>query len=178
MKNICVFCSANDVAEMYVKSAQEFAYMLAVNGYNLVWGGSDTGIMKVVADSVKSNSRKIIGISMELLKSSAKKDADEMIVAKDLRERKRLLLQYADAFVVLVGGTGTLDEVSEVIELKKLGLHTKPIIFLNTEKFYDGLKIQLQKMKSEGMIKKELDDLFVFVDTPKNVIDYINRKLR
>jgi uncharacterized protein (TIGR00730 family) len=112
-----------------------------------------------------------------LIKDTAHKDADEMIIEKDLGTRKATMLKRSDALVVLVGGIGTLDEITEVLELKKHGTHNKPIVILNTENFYEGLKVQLQKMKDDGFINKALDDLIYFADTPKEVVEHINEKL-
>ena len=75
-----------------------------------------------------------------------------MVIARDLAERKALLLEKADAVVIMVGGTGTLDEATEILELKKHGKHTKPVVLLNTAGFYDGLKEQFRRMEDEGFL--------------------------
>lgn len=178
MKYIAVFCSANDLDEKYTKPAKEFARILAENKYNLVWGGTDKGLMKVIASEVQYKGGKIVGISVEFLKHSVRKGADEIIIAKDLGERKNTILKRSDAIVLLVGGIGTLDEITEILELKKHGVHNKPIIVLNTANFYEGLKVQLQRMKDEGFLTKPLDELIYFADQPQKVINYINEKLR
>lgn len=133
--------------------------------------------MKVMASGVQIGGGKITGVSMELLKNQVRKDADEMIIAKDLGERKESILKRSDGIVALVGGIGTLDEITEILELKKHGLHNKPIVVLNTENFYEGLKVQLQKMKDEGFITRPLDELIYFADSPREVISYLNEKL-
>jgi predicted Rossmann-fold nucleotide-binding protein len=74
MKHICVFCSANNLEEKYTKPASEFAKLMAENGYSLVWGGSDVGLMKVIADGVKAGGGKLVGVSMEMIKDTAHKD--------------------------------------------------------------------------------------------------------
>lgn len=178
MKYIAVFCSANELEEKYTKPATTFARLLAKHGYGLVWGGSDHGLMRAVASTVQKANGKIVGISMELLRHIARKNADEMIIAKDLSERKATLLKRADAIAVLVGGIGTLDEITEILELKKHGLHQKPIVVLNTENFYEGLKVQLQKMKDDGFITRSLDELIYFADQPEEAINYLNERLR
>ncbi len=177
MKTICVFCSANDVAVKYVKDAQKLAKLMVKNGYDLVWGGSDKGLMKVMADGVQKSGGKIIGISVEMLRNSSRPNADEMVITKDLPSRKSLMLKRSQAIVLLVGGTGSLDEVTEVLEYKKHDLHKKPIVILNTAKFYEGLKQQFIRMKKEGFIKKELDELLHFADTPEEAVRYINKNI-
>ncbi len=178
MKYIAVFCSANDLEEKYTAPSKKFAQLLAENGYGLVWGGSDKGLMKIVASAVQEAGGKIVGVSMELLRKDARVGADEMIIAKDLGERKTTMLARSDAIVLLVGGIGTLDEITEILELEKHGVHNKPIVILNTENFYEGLKVQLQKMKDNSFITKPLDQLIYFVDTPEEAIVYIKEKLQ
>ncbi len=133
MKHIAVFCSSRDLDEKYTKPAREFARLLVENEYDLIFGGSDTGLMKIVADEVQNTGGKVVGVSIEAFHSLAKKDADEMFLAHDLGDRKDLMLEKADAIVVLVGGLGTLDELSHITELKRQKEHNKPVIVLNTE---------------------------------------------
>lgn len=177
MRYIAVFCSANDLDEKYTTPAREFARLLAENGYGLVWGGSDTGLMKEIAEEVRAGGGQLIGVSMKVLEHLVREDVDEKIIAKDLGERKSVMLSRCHAIVMLVGGIGTLDEITEMMELKKHRLHDKPIVVLNTEGFYEGMKIQLQRMKDEGFIKLTLDDLLHFAATPDEAIKYINKNL-
>lgn len=177
MKSIAVFCSANEIDHKYVEPAIELARLMVRRGYDLVWGGSDTGLMKHIADTVESEGGKLIGISVEFFRSVARKGADEMIVTKNLGERKALLLARSDAIVALPGGIGTLDEVAEVLELKKIDTHNKPIVILNTDNFYVGFKMQLERMKQEGFISKTLDELAYFADTPAAAIEFVNKHL-
>jgi len=127
-----------------------------------------------MASGVQQGGGKIIGISVELLKQQARKDADEMVIAKDLGERKAMLLKRSDVLVMMVGGIGTLDEATEIIELKKHHTHEKPIIILNTAGFYEGLEEQLETMEQEGMLPRPLSELVFFADTPQEAIDYIS----
>ncbi len=171
---VCVFCSANDLDEKYVKPAKELATLLATHGHTLVYGGSDKGLMKVMASGVQDYGGKVFGISVEYLRDVAKKDADEMLFAKDLGERKALMLEHSDILVTLVGGIGTLDEVTEIIEHKKHGHHDKPIIILNIDGFYEGLHQQLTRMEKEGFFWHPLDEYVLFLNTPVEVIKYID----
>jgi uncharacterized protein (TIGR00730 family) len=174
MNYICVFCSAQDLDEKYVRPAKEFSRLLAQHGYGLVWGGSDTGLMKIVADTVQEHKGRLVGISVDVLKHVARDNADEMIITKDLGERKSVMRQRADAFVVLIGGTGTVDELSEIIEEKILGFHKKPVIILNTDHFYDGLFSQYKRMKDEGFLKEDLKNVFTVCETPHEVIQCLD----
>ncbi len=171
--NICIFCSASDVDKQYTDAAREFATLIARSGHTLIWGGSDKGTMKVVADAAQAAGGKIVGITMEMLKDSARPNADEMLVMKDLPQRKVKMLERSDAFLVLPGGLGTLDEITEIMELKKHNLHNKAIVFLNTAGFYNGFKMQLERMDEEGFLPRALSELLFFADTPADAMRYI-----
>ncbi|MEU8526282.1 MULTISPECIES: TIGR00730 family Rossman fold protein [Streptomyces] len=175
--NICVFLSAADLDERYTRPAREFAELLGKGGHTLVWGGSDVGLMKVVADGVQENGGRLVGISVEFLAYKAREQADEMITAKDLAERKALLLEKSDAIVVMVGGTGTLDEATDVLELKKHGKHAKPVVVLNTEGFYDGLKDQFRRMDEEGFLPLPLTDLVFFAEDGVSALAYLEESV-
>ena len=176
-KSITVFCSANNLEHKYVEPAEKFARMVAESGFDFVWGGSDVGLMKNTSDAAKEAGGKIIGISVEFLKGKAKRNADEMLIAGTLSQRREELLNRGDAVVVMVGGTGTLDETSEVLEHKKHHHHNKPVVFLNTDGFYDGLRTQMERMHSEGFLTGSLDDLLFFADTPKQAMLYLKEQL-
>lgn len=171
--NICVFLSAADLDERYTRPAREFAELLGKGGHTLVWGGSDAGLMKVVADGVEEAGGRLVGVSVGFLSSSMRARADEMVIAKDLAERKALLLAKSDAVVIMVGGTGTLDEATEILELKKHGLHDKPVVLLNTAGFYDGLKEQFTRMDSEGFLPVPLTDLVFFAEEAVGALAYL-----
>ncbi|TDT30322.1 hypothetical protein EV562_112218 [Streptomyces sp. BK208] len=171
--NICVFLSAADLDERYTRPAKEFGGLLGKGGHTLVWGGSDTGLMKVVADGVQEAGGRLLGVSVDFLAAKAREGADEMVIAKDLAERKRLLLQKADAVVIMVGGTGTLDEATEILELKKHGHTDKPVVLLNTAGFYDGLREQFRRMEDEGFLPRPLTELVFFAEEPVGALAYL-----
>ncbi|MFJ4833294.1 TIGR00730 family Rossman fold protein [Streptomyces sp. NPDC088747] len=171
--NICVFLSAADLDDRYTGPAREFAELLGRGGHTLVWGGSDVGLMKVVADGVQEAGGRLVGVSVEFLASRTRPNADEMVVARDLAERKALLLEKADAVVIMVGGTGTLDEATEILELKKHGKTEMPVVLLNTAGFYDGLKEQFRRMDVEGFLPRPLTDLVFFAEEPVGALAYL-----
>lgn len=175
--NICVFLSAADLDERYVGPAREFATLLGASGHTLVWGGSDVGLMKVLADGVQAAGGRLSGVSVTFLSHVVRPGVDEMVITENLGERKALLLEKADAVVMLVGGTGTLDETTDILELRKHGLCDKPVVVVNTAGFYDGLKIQLQRMEAEGFLPVPLDDLIFFAETGQEALDHIDKYL-
>ena len=175
--NICVFLSAADLDERYTRPAREFAELIGEAGHTLVWGGSDTGLMKVVADGVRETGGRLVGVSVEFLRDWARKDADEMVIARDLAERKALLLAKSDAVVVMAGGLGTLDEATDILEQRKHGLHDKPVVLLNTAGFYDGLALQLRRMEEEGFLPVPLADLVFVTDDNARALAYLEESL-
>jgi uncharacterized protein (TIGR00730 family) len=170
---ICVFLSAADLDERYTRPAREFAEAIGKGGHTLVWGGSNTGLMKVVADGVHETGGRLVGVSVELFRNVARVDADEMEFAKDLAERKALLIAASDAVVVMVGGLGTLDEATEILELRKHKLHVKPVVLLNTAAFYDGLTIQLRRMDADGFLPVPLAELVYFADEGADALAHL-----
>ena len=175
--NICVFLSAADLDERYTQPTREFGELIGKSGHSLVWGGSDTGLMKGVADGVRETGGRLIGVSVELLRTFARADADEMVFAKDLAERKALLLERADAVVVMAGGLGTLDEATDILEQKKHKLHDKPVVLLNTAGFYDGLTIQLRRMEQEGFLPVPMTDLVFIADDGATALAYLEGQI-
>jgi uncharacterized protein (TIGR00730 family) len=170
---ICVFLSAADLDERYTRPAREFAAAIGKGGHTLVWGGSNTGLMKVVADGVQETGGRLVGVSVELFREVARVDADEMVFAKDLAERKALLIAASDAVVVMVGGLGTLDEATEILELRKHKLHEKPVVLLNTAGFYDGLTTQLRRMDDDGFLPVPLAELVHFADDGADALAHL-----
>jgi len=175
--NICVFLSAADLDERYTRPAREFAELIGKGGHTLVWGGSDVGLMKVVADGVHEAGGRLLGVSVDFLASRARPGTDEMVIAADLAERKKLLLEKADAVVIMVGGTGTLDEATEILELKKHRRTEKPVVLLNTAGFYDGLHRQFQRMEDEGFLPRPLAELVFFAEEPVGALAHLEESL-
>ncbi|MDX6356736.1 MAG: hypothetical protein QOF98_3639 [Streptomyces sp.] len=171
--NIGVFLSAADLSDQYTVPAREFGKLIGEGGHTLVWGGSEAGLMKVVADAVQESGGRLVGVSVEFLHDLARADADEMVIARDLAHRKAELLARSDAIVIMVGGTGTLDEATEILELRKHGLHTKPVVLLNTAGFYDGLKQQFRRMDAEGFLPIPLTDLVYFAEDGPSAMAYL-----
>lgn len=176
--NVCVFLSAAELSETYTVPAREFATVLGRAGHTLVWGGSDSGLMKVVADGVSASGGRLVGVSVEFLRHKARKEADEMIVTKDLAERKATMLARSDAVVVMAGGLGTLDEATEILEQRKHRLHEKPVVLLNTAGFYDGLVVQLRHMEAEGFLPMPLDELILVADDGKSAIALLEQRVQ
>ena len=176
INNICVFCSSSEsINKSYFKLANDFALLMAKNNINLVHGAGKIGLMGELSRTVRSNGAKAIGIIPERLniEGVVSCDDDEIIVTKDMQERKSIMREKADAFVVLPGGFGTLEEVAEVITLKQLRYHEKPIVFLDNNDFYKNLFEQFNTFYTEGFTKQEFRDLYFIAQNAKQAMDYI-----
>jgi uncharacterized protein (TIGR00730 family) len=175
--NICVFLSASDLDDRYTRAAQKLGRLIATRGHALVWGASDVGLMKVLADAVDDAGGRLIGVSVDFLAAKARplQEPNELVVSPDLAERKATLLGRSDAVVIMVGGSGTLDEATEVLELRKHGKYAGPVVVLNTDGFYDGLQQQFARMDAEGFLPVPLTRLCTFVDQPEEALAVIEQ---
>ena len=176
MKTIAIFCSANNLNRKYIDPAKELVKSLIEKDCRIVWGGSGAGLMGEIANTVKTYGGILTGVSLAVFEEYIKEDADEIIIANTLSERKAIILVRSDVIIGLVGGTGTLDEITELIELKKYKFHNKPIAILNTENFYNGLIIQLNKMTTDGFASN-IDDLIYLADSPQQLLSYIEKNI-
>lgn len=184
--SVCVFCaSSDDVPDIYMDSARKLGVEIAARGMRLIYGGGNNGLMGVLSESVHVSGGDVIGVITGDLKGLgyAYKDADEMIIAVDMRDRKAIMEQRADGFIGLAGGFGTLEEMLEIITLKQLetifgkemvrSIHNKPIVLLNTGDFFSGLLCQFEKAYKENFIREECRELYHVTSSVKNALEYI-----
>ncbi|HEY4526792.1 MAG TPA: LOG family protein [Candidatus Paceibacterota bacterium] len=171
--NIGVFLSQYDVGGKYTTVVETFARLIAEHKHALVFGGGDEGLMHVIADVAHKNGARIVGVIREPIKHKAYKNADEIVVVKDAKEMNLGLIARADVIVVLIGGIGTLNELTEIVRMKKNGEQNKKVVVVNTSGFYEGLKTQLQRMSEEGFLRDEVMKSVHFADTPQEAMEYI-----
>jgi hypothetical protein len=175
--NICVFCSSSDVVEpAYFAAATQLGNTMAGRGDVLIYGGTNIGLMGALARSMREHNGRVVGVIPTFIASRglAYAPADEMILTRDLRERKARMEERADAFVALPGGFGTLEEMLEIITLKQLQRHTKPVIFLNTEGFYDPLLALFEHMREHRFTKPDSPALYHFAAAVAAVFRYLD----
>lgn len=160
---------------VYYDDAAELGTKIAQNKYELVFGGAKVGLMGRVAASVRNNGGKVVGVIPESIhdKGITCSLSDEIILTKDLRERKAIMDELSDIFIALPGGFGTLEEIVEMITLKQLGLHNKPIIFLNTNNFYSHLLMLFENIYKEKCAKSDCKELYYFSSDVDSVFSYI-----
>lgn len=176
--NICVFSSSsNAIAPVYFQEAKKLGKLIGDNGHNLVNGGANVGLMEEVTTAAYNAGAKTIGVLPERLinRSLASKITDEIIVTKDMQERKAKMRELSDAFIALPGGFGTLEEILEVITLRQLSYHTKPVVFINTNNYFKYLKKQFEVSFSELFAKEVYRELFFFAIDAEEAIQHIEQ---
>jgi len=159
LKAICVYCGSGPGSNpKFVESARAFGRILAENNIGLVYGGGSIGLMGAIAESVIDHGGQVTGIIPDFLKAREMmfRDAQEIIVTRDMHERKRLMFERADAFVALPGGIGTLEELVEQMTWAQLGRHKKPILMVNVDNFWDPLCALLDHMRDMQFIRAGL----------------------
>ena len=173
-KGICVYCSSSDaVGEKYVTAARTLGSLIGEKRYRLIYGGATVGLMGAVAQAVIDAGGRVTGIIPEKLKFLENGAVDELIVSNGLRDRKHEMEIRADAFIALPGGFGTLEEVMEILTLKQLNYHEKPIVFVDTDGFYSDLKGLFQRIYDDRFTKKRYREFYHFAPDPDDAMAYI-----
>jgi uncharacterized protein (TIGR00730 family) len=176
VKQICVYCSSSNlIAKEYFDDARSLGRAIAQKGITLVYGGGSSGLMGCIANEVLAYSGKVIGIIPDFMKQVewAHTGVTELHVVGDMHERKKKFLDGTDALVALPGGCGTLEELLEVITLKRLGLYSKPIIIVNLNGFYDPLLEMLQRCIDQKFMNHDSDQMWVVVSRSEEVMNGI-----
>ncbi len=176
-KWLCVYCASSDTLdERYYHAAREMGTLIARNNYGLVYGGGKVGMMGACAIAVHEHHGKVIGVIPEYLadKEIAYEKCDELIITQTMRQRKAIMDERASAFIALPGGYGTLEELLEIITLRHLRFHEKPIIIVNTDGFYDDLLKVFDKLILERFAKPRHKQAYHVCSTPAEVFTHLN----
>lgn len=183
LKSICVYCGSQPgKPPVYLEAARVLGNEIARNNLRLVYGGGGSGIMGEVARSVKAGGGQITGIIPEFLipKERGNMGADslgdelgEVIVTKNMHERKTLLFERSDAFVALPGGIGTLEEIVEIMTWAQLGRHARPIVFANVDGFWDPMIDLMAHMAESGFIHTASNLKPMIVNDPAQIVSKI-----
>jgi len=159
IKAICVYCGSSPGTEpVFIEAAKNFGKILAQNGIRLVYGGGSVGLMGALAESVLEHGGEVTGIIPEFLttRERPRRLAQELIVTRDMHERKRTMFERADAFVALPGGIGTLEELVEQLTWVQLGRHKKPILIANIAGYWDPLLALIGHMRAVKFVPSAL----------------------
>jgi uncharacterized protein (TIGR00730 family) len=178
MLSVCVYCSSSDaISDAYPPVADTLGREIARRGHTLVYGGGAVGLMGVLAHAAHEQGGEVTGVIPSKLQNreGIAYDANELIVTDTMRERKGIMFRRSDAFVVLPGGYGTLEEFMEVLTLKQLGYHDHPIVILNVDGFFDTLLSFFEELRDGRFAREAITDLVHVVAAPEEALDRIER---
>ena len=176
-RSVCVYCGSRDGARpVYAQDALRLGEVIAREGWRLVYGAGDIGLMGAVARSAQDAGADTFGVipSHLLAREQGKRDLGRFIVTENMHERKTVMYMNSDAIVVLPGGAGSLDEFFEVLTWRQLGLHQKPIFLLNTEGYWDPLVALIDHVIGEGFADESLKNFVTVVGD----VDQLRAKLQ
>jgi uncharacterized protein (TIGR00730 family) len=174
--NICVFCSSsNAIANHYFQEAEDLGELIGTGAHSLINGGANVGLMEAVTISARKAGAKTVGIIPERMisRSLASSNSHDVIVTKDMKDRKAKMRDMSDAFIALPGGFGTLEEILEVMTLRQLSYHTKPIVFININNFFEHLIKQFEVSYKEMFAKDLYRDLYFVAQNSEEAMDYL-----
>ena len=175
---ICVYGAASrEIDDSFIESGKELGRKIAERGHSLVFGGGRNGMMGAVARGVSEREGEIIGISPKFFEENNAEisypECTEFIHTETMRERKRLLEETSDAFIISPGGIGTFDEFFEILTLKQLGRHNKAIVILNINDYFRNMLIMMQISVIQKFITDDCTELYKVVNTTEEALDYI-----
>lgn len=177
--NIAVYCGSDyGKGPDYKEAAKALGCWIAENGHSLVYGAGDAGLMGIVAKEVHEKGGKVYGVipgNVDFIRNRPQPYCTEVFVEENMSARKQRMLNLADVFVALPGGTGTLDEIAEALTLTKIGVFDKPCILFNKSGFYEPLKALFDKMKETGFIEEGGIDHVLFSDDTAEIAEFIAR---
>lgn len=179
IRNICVYCGSGPGTDpAFVEAARTLGKILAENRVGLVYGGGEVGLMGAVADSVLAGGGKVTGVIPQFLVERERANPrGELVITRNLHERKQKMFDLADAFVALPGGVGTLEEVVEQMTWAQLGRHRKPILLANIKSFWDPLCALLDHMERLQFIRSGLTVNYLVADKITDILPMLQRAL-
>jgi uncharacterized protein (TIGR00730 family) len=167
-KSVCVYCAHRDgTKSSYINAARETGGLIARLNMRLVYGAGDIGLMGAVADAAQAAGAESFGVIPQHLmnKEVGKRDLTSFVITENMHERKKIMVMNADAFVLLPGGFGSLDEFFELITWRQLGLHNKPCFIYNVDGYWDALIALIKNQIEHGFVPTENMDYFTVVTT-------------
>lgn len=174
--NICVFAASSSKTDtVYVNDARRLGKLLAEAGHNIIYGGGDIGLMGAMADAALEGGAKVTGVIPGFMHDNGwgHKGISELIITADMGSRKKKMFELSDAVVALPGGIGTLEELTEAITLKQLGLYKGALVLLNTNSFYDGFLSFLESLINLSFMRSLHAGIWKVVSGPEEIIEAI-----
>jgi uncharacterized protein (TIGR00730 family) len=174
---ICVFSSSSDAIDReFFGHALEVGMEIALRNGTLVFGGTNVGLMGAVARATQKHGGRVVGVLPDFMRAKgiAYASADELIITRDMRERKATMESRSDAFLALPGGFGTLEEMIEIITLKQLKQHAKPVVFLDINNFYRPLQRLFEHMIEHHFAKEAMRQIYYFANDVPTAFSYLD----
>ncbi len=178
---VCLFCGARDGRiPVYREAAEALGKSIAARGWSLVYGGSSIGLMAAAADSVLRAGGHVEGVIPAALvdREIAHRGLSELNVVQTMSQRKEKMAALSDAFVILPGGIGTMDELFEIWTWRYLGTHAKPIVLINVNGFYDPLASQIALMQNHGFLAAGISDTLVVARDVEDAMSHLAAALQ
>jgi uncharacterized protein (TIGR00730 family) len=178
MNRIVVFCGSSlGFNSVYREAAISLGNHFVKQNIGLVYGGGKIGMMGALADTILAQSGEVIGVIPKLLEKEevVHANVEEMIVCKNMSERKVIMSKLVDGYITLPGGFGTLDELFEALTLNQLHIEQKPVGLLNINGFFDATVLQIDKMVAEGYVKPENKALLIVENTVEKLLEKMNQ---
>ena len=175
---VCVYCGSSPGTEpAFIEAAEKLGRILAENGVRLIYGGGSVGLMGAVAEAVIEHGGEATGIIPEFLtkRERPRRLAQELIVTRDMHERKRTMFERADAFVALPGGLGTLEELVEQLTWVQLGRHKKPILIANINGYWDPLLALVEHMRAVKFMPPGLSVDFLVAERAEDILPKLRK---
>ncbi|CAL1691606.1 LOG family protein YvdD [Brevundimonas subvibrioides] len=176
-QSVCLFCGSSDAADpKYTRAAADFGRASAQAGWRLVYGGGGVGLMGASARAAHEAGGRVLGVMPGFLRSRERLfDEVETLVVTSMHERKQIMYDQSDAFVVAPGGIGTLEEVVELLSWKRLDLHGKPVIFLNIDGFWDTFFDLMRHSVASGFTPDSFLQAWTVCDTVEAAVEEMRR---
>ncbi|MGY3765740.1 LOG family protein [Vagococcus vulneris] len=174
--NVAVYCGAsNGNSDEYRQITKDLGKWIGDNQYQLIYGGGNVGLMGVIAETVLQSGCRVTGVMPDFLveRELAKDNLTSLIVVPNMHERKKKMIEFADLYIALPGGPGTIEEITEVISWGRIGQHSNPCVLINHKGFFNPLKQQYQVMVNEGFLTQEDFDKILFANSLDEIKSFI-----
>lgn len=176
IKTVAVYCGHEfGLNPAFVRDAGMMGELIAKNGLNLVFGGGDVGLMGTVSSAALNNGGHVIGISTEhvIAKQEPAHERIDVKIVRGVNERKQKMFELSDAFIIMPGGIGTLNEATDILTMQQIGETKKPLFFLNTANFWESLYKLILEMKRQNFVDEWNDYIAYMGESPEEIIERI-----
>lgn len=174
--NICLYgASSNDIPPLYISATEILGEEIAKKGHTLIYGGGAGGLMGAAARGAVRNGGSVIGVAPSFFNADGVlfKGCTEIVYTETMRERKQIMENRSDAFVMVPGGIGTFDEFFEIITLKQLGRHNKPVVIFNINGYFDEIIDMLNKAVNQGFMTEKSKNLAPVFSDARKLVEYL-----